>query len=104
MSAMLIAPAAAARQWTKSLGAFLALAGGFGMVAGFLGNALSFWIPKWVGAPALSLPTGPMIVLTAASLSFLSLLFAPQKGLVTRLVQSLSFRLKRRGENILKAL
>jgi manganese/zinc/iron transport system permease protein len=104
MSAMLIAPAAAARQWTKSLATFLLLAALLGMTAAFFGTALSLWIPGWTHAPSLALPTGPMIVLTAAAISFLSLLFAPKQGMVTRLIRLGRFRLRRRQENILKSL
>ncbi|NGX37419.1 MAG: Manganese transport system membrane protein MntB [Chlamydiae bacterium] len=104
MSAMLIAPAVAARQWTKKLGSFFALSGLIGALSGFLGNAFSLWIPKWSGQPHLALPTGPMIVLTAAALALFSLLFAPQKGFVTRMLRITRFRIRCKQENLLKAL
>lgn len=104
MSGMLIAPAAAARQWVRRLGPFFALAGLLGMGAGFLGNVLSVMIPKWVGQPNLPLPTGPMIVLSATAMALFSLFFAPQKGLVTRLVRIGSFQLRTASENVVKAL
>ena len=104
MSAMLIAPAAGARQWTQKLSTFFILAALLGTLSGFLGNAFSVWIPKWVDEPHLSLPTGPMIVLTASSLCLFSLLFAPKKGYVTRMLRLARFRIRCRQENLLKAL
>lgn len=74
MSAMLVAPAAAARQWTHRLGRMTALAAFFGATAGVTGAVLSATTPR--------LPTGPAIVLCAAALVIVSLLFAPERGLV----------------------
>ncbi len=74
MSAMLIAPAAAARQWTHRLGGMMALAALFGALSGVAGAVVS--------ATAERLPTGPTIVLCAALFVVLSLLFAPERGLV----------------------
>lgn len=74
MSAMLVAPAAAARQWTDRLGVMVALSGLFGASAGVVGTLLS-------GAVA-RLPTGPMIVVCISVLAFASLLLAPRRGLV----------------------
>ena len=104
MSAMLIAPAVAARQWTKNLGSFLALSGLIGALSGFLGNAFSLWIPKWSGQPHLSLPTGPMIVLTAAAIALFSLLFAPSQGFITRMLRITRFQIRCAQENLLKSL
>ncbi len=104
MSAMLIAPAAAARQWTRKLSSFFVLSAFIGMLSGFLGNVFSISIPKWVGEPRLPLPTGPMIVLSAAGICFLSLLFAPRTGYITRLLRATRFRVRCMQENILKAL
>lgn len=73
MSAMIIAPAAAARQWTDRLGRLVLLAGLFGAVSGLSGAVLSSMIPR--------LPTGPTIVLCMTALMLLSLAFAPNRGL-----------------------
>lgn len=100
ISAMLVAPAVAARQWTNRLSHFLALSGVLGMVAGFLGSALSLWI----GRDNLALPTGPMIVLAATALALFSLLFAPKRGALFRLIRSRRFGLLCKQENALKAL
>lgn len=104
MSGMLIAPAAAARQWSKKLSSFFIISALIGMVSGFLGNAFSVLIPKWVGQPRLPLATGPMIILVATALCLFSLLFAPQRGYFTRKLRITCFRLRCREENILKAL
>ena len=79
MSAMIIAPAAAARQWTDRLGRMIMLSGLFGAVAG-VGGAV-------VSSTMASLPTGPTIVLIISGIVFLSLLFAPNRGLVFRRVR-----------------
>jgi manganese/zinc/iron transport system permease protein len=77
MSAMLVAPAVAARQWTDRLGVMTLLAGLFGAAAGVVGAVLS--------AEASRLPTGPTIVLCATAIVLVSLLVAPRRGLVWRL-------------------
>jgi manganese/zinc/iron transport system permease protein len=94
---MLIAPPAAARQWTQKFSSFLVLSAILGMVSGFLGNALSVWL-------SLPLPTGPTIVLVATTLCLLSLFFAPRRGFVPRLIRIIQFRLRSEQENLLKAL
>ena len=74
MTALLIAPAVAARQWTNVLGRLVPLAGVFGAVAGAGGTVashlLSYQFPK-----AGSVPTGPTIVLCATAIVLLSLAF-----------------------------
>src|SRR5690606_9466594 len=57
MVAMLIAPAAAARQWTDRLGTMLMLSAGFGAASGAAGAILS--------STGARVPTGPLIVLAA---------------------------------------
>lgn len=74
MSAMLIAPAAAARQWTDRLGLMVLLAGLFGAVAGVAGATIS--------ATARGLSTGPTIVLCIGAITLFSLFLAPNRGLV----------------------
>jgi len=79
MSAMIIAPAAAARQWTDRLGLMIFLAGIFGAFSGVGGALTSSLIP--------ALPTGPTIVLVVSAIVLISLLFAPNRGLVFRRVR-----------------
>ena len=73
MSAMVVAPAAAARQWTDRMGGMVALAGGFGALAGVSGAVVS--------SSAQHVPTGPTIVLCLTVLVAFSLCFAPARGL-----------------------
>jgi len=74
MSAMVIAPAAAARQWTDRLSVMVGLSAFFGAFSGVVGALLSSYISN--------LPTGPTIVLVISSIVFISLAFAPNRGLI----------------------
>lgn len=79
MSAMLLAPAAAARQWTDKLGLMVLLAAIFGAVSGLAGTAVS--------ASAPNTPTGPVVVLGAIVLVAVSFIFSPNRGLLFRQVR-----------------
>jgi manganese/zinc/iron transport system permease protein len=74
MAAMVIGPAAAARQWTDRLGVMILLAALFGAASGVAGAVLS--------VTDAALPTGPMVVLSLTAIVVASLLFAPARGLV----------------------
>ncbi|MBN2227138.1 MAG: metal ABC transporter permease [candidate division Zixibacteria bacterium] len=76
MSAMIVAPASAARQWTDRLGGMVLLSGLFGVMAGVSGAVISSLTAK--------LPTGPTIVLCISVIVIVSILFAPNRGLVMR--------------------
>ncbi len=108
MSAMLIAPAAAARQYTHRLSYMLILAGLFGLISGLLGNVISSEFTSYLSlkypTERLSLPTGPMIVLVASLICVFSLLFAPERGLCTRLARIAYFRSRCLRENLLKTM
>ncbi len=108
MSAMLIAPAAAARQYTNNFHIMLLLAGLFGVISGFFGNYISVELSQYLAirypGSRLAMPTGPTIVLVASSICFLSLLFAPGRGLLLRLMRVTYFRHRCIRENILKTL
>lgn len=75
MTALLVAPAAAARQWTNRLGGVVLLAGAFGALAGAGGTVIG-------DTAGRNVPTGPTIVLTATALVAVSLLFGTARGLV----------------------
>ncbi|MBL4644055.1 MAG: metal ABC transporter permease [Flavobacteriaceae bacterium] len=79
MSAMLLAPAAAARQWTNSLGIMVVLAAFFGATSGVIGTAIS--------ASQNNLSTGPVIVLVAAAFVVFSFIFSPSRGLLFRQIR-----------------
>lgn len=101
MSAMLIAPAAAARQCTSHLKTMFALAGLFGLLSAGIGTYLANEISLRMG---IGLPTGPMIVVVASSICVLALLFAPERGLIIRFFRILQFRSNCLNENLLKNL
>lgn len=82
MSAMIIAPAVAARQWTNRLGIMVILGAAFGAVSGVSGAFLSSSISH--------LPTGPTIVLCISGIVLVSLLFAPNRGIVWRYLRNRS--------------
>ena len=86
MSALIVAPASAARQWSDRLGRVTLLAALFGATAGFIGTLLSHSL-TWERAAdgrMLSVPTGPTIVLVATALTLVSRVIAP-RGVVWRL-------------------
>lgn len=74
MTAMVIAPGAAARQWCGSLLGMVLLSAVLGALAGVVGGLISAL------APGLS--TGPVIVLTATLIALVSLMIAPHRGLI----------------------
>lgn len=74
MSAMIVAPGVAARQWTNRLGVMVLLSALFGAVAGVTGALVS--------STALNVPTGPVIVLSMTAIVMISLLFAPERGIL----------------------
>lgn len=108
MSAMLIAPAVAARQFTNRLSMLFLLSAAFGMTSGFFGNYFSVYfthvLAQQFPAARIVLPTGPMIVLVATAICILALLLAPERGLLVRLLRIGRFRYRSHCENILKAM
>lgn len=74
MSAMLVAPAVAARQWTDKFSVMMFLAACFGALAGVSGTIIS--------STASRIPTGPTIVLCATVVVGFSIAFASNRGLL----------------------
>ncbi|MGQ3359636.1 MAG: metal ABC transporter permease, partial [Phreatobacter sp.] len=72
--ALVVIPPAAARFWSDRAGTVVAVAAGLGAVSAFTGAALS--------AVLADTPTGPAIVLVAAALFALSLVFGRARGLL----------------------
>ena len=93
MSALLLAPAAAARQWTNSLGMMVFLAAVFGAFSGVFGTAIS--------ASQNNLSTGPVIVLVASVFVLFSFIFSPGRGLLFREIR---FRKNRTDLQLKKTL
>jgi manganese/zinc/iron transport system permease protein len=94
--AALITPAAAARQWTDRLGSMILLAAGIGAAAGVAGSLASALVPR--------LPTGPVIVVVSSGVLIVSLLFAPQRGLLWAMLRERQVARRIRRENLLKDL
>ncbi|MDO6658571.1 metal ABC transporter permease [Anaerobacillus sp. 1_MG-2023] len=76
MAAMLITPAISARYWTDRLDRMVIVAGTIGALSGILGTILS--------SMANRLPTGPVIVIAATVIFLISLVFAPNRGLLSK--------------------
>ncbi len=96
MAAMVIAPAVAARQWSKKLEQMVVLAAFIGAAGGVFGSVLS--------AVRRGLATGPLIVLSISALVVLSLLFAPERGLLWEAAQHLRNRRRLRTQRVLTTL
>jgi manganese/zinc/iron transport system permease protein len=93
MSAMLLAPAAAARQWTNSLSTMVFLAAIFGAFSGVFGTVIS--------ASQNNLSTGPVIVIVAGVFVIISFIFSPSRGL---LFKQIRFMKNRRDLQLYKTL
>lgn len=74
ISAMIISPAVAARQWTDKLSVMAILSGIFGGFAGLTGTLVSI--------TESNLPTGPVIVLIISLIVIFSILFSPKRGII----------------------
>lgn len=76
VTALVVIPPVAARQWTDRVPSMLLLSGAIGLVAAVGGVAASALVPR--------LATGPTIVLVAAALFAVSFFFAPERGWLAR--------------------
>ena len=96
MVAMIIAPAAAARQWARRLEGMVVLAALFGAVSGVVGALVS--------ASVRGLSTGPVIVLVASAIVVVSLLMAPGRGVLWSLAHAFTQRRSLRAHRVLTDL
>ncbi len=96
MSAMVVAPAAAARQWTDRLGVMVILSALFGAVAGVSGALIS--------SSTARIPTGPTIVLCISAIVLVSMTLAPNRGLVWNWIRHQRNRRQLRVEMVLDDL
>ncbi|SFL87569.1 metal ABC transporter permease [Salibacterium qingdaonense] len=96
MSALIITPAIAARYWTDRLGVMVILASVIGAFSGVTGTLIS--------AVDGGIPTGPVVVLTATVIFFLSFLFAPKRGKLAQVLAHRQFRRRWKKQQALKAL
>jgi hypothetical protein len=93
MSAMLIAPAVGARQWTDRFSVMVGLAVLFAVASGLMG-VLASSLRAYVA-------TGPVIALYVSALALASLAVAPGRGLVWRVVQRQGLRRRFRLDTLL---
>ncbi|MBZ0282977.1 MAG: metal ABC transporter permease [Anaerolineae bacterium] len=96
MSAMIVAPGVAARQWTDRLGVMVVVSGVFGALAGVSGALIS--------SLERGLPTGPVIVLAISVLTLGSLLFAPNRGVIWERIRARRNRRQLRATAVLETL
>ena len=96
MAAMVIAPPAAARQWVRSLGGMVALSAAFGILSGVAGAIVS--------TTTSGLATGPVVVLAASAIALVSLVIAPERGLLSERLRARRLRAHLRGAAVLDVL
>ena len=80
MVSMLIAPAAAARQWTSNLKNMIILSAIFGGLSGIIGSMIS--------STTEGMSTGPVIVITITSILGISLIFSPKQGYLFKYIRN----------------
>ncbi len=80
--ALLVFPPATARLWTDRIHIMVVLSGVFGVIACAGGVLLSTLTPRAIAPEGL--PTGPLVVITAAVVFLISCLLAPTHGLIGR--------------------
>lgn len=95
MAALIILPGAAARFWTERLGRMMVISAAIGAATGVVGT--------WASAGG-GLPAGPIIVVCGATLFLFSVVFAPRRGLLSRLIHTWRLRRKTARENLLRTL
>jgi len=96
MAAILLTPMAAARFWSNQLPHTLIIASLLGAISAIISTQISYLAP--------AMPTGPWMVVSLSTLFILSLLFAPQRGLLKRYSEYNQLRKKVAEENILRTL
>lgn len=74
ISALLIGPSIAARQWSNRLSVVMILAAVIGFLSGVAGTFIS--------SVGTQIPTGPSIVVVLSLIVFFSLFFAPKRGIL----------------------
>ncbi len=93
---LLITPSAAARFWSNDLRVVLVLSAVIGAVSAVIGTAISALTPQ--------LPTGPVIVITAALAFAVSATFAPRRGILSRYMVFKALQGTIRRQNLLRAI
>ena len=91
ISAMIISPAVAARQWTDKLSIMVILSAIFGGISGLLGTLISI--------SENNLPTGPIIVIIISIIVVTSILFSNKRGIIFKIIRN-----KKRKKEFIKKL
>lgn len=94
--ALLIIPPAGARFWTEKLKAMMVGSALIGGLSGYLGSAASALLPR--------LPAGAVIVLIAGVIFFISFLFAPARGVLSRFIAQIRMTLRIAEDHVLREL
>lgn len=76
ITALLVGPSVAARQWSNKLLFVMGLAGAIGFISGISGTFIS--------SLGRQIPTGPSIVVVLSIFVLISLFFAPGRGIIAR--------------------
>ncbi len=96
VAAMVLTPAAASRFWSNSLLRMFYVSALFGSISGALGAYISYLSP--------AMPTGPWMVVVASFIFFISAVFAPRHGYLSRILGRIRLKTQTREENILRTL
>lgn len=94
--AFLITPAAAARFWSEHLKTMVLLAALIGAVSGWLGASISALLPK--------MPAGAVIVLVAAGIFLVSMIFGTARGILKRTLNQRALRRKVGRQHLLRSI
>lgn len=94
--ALLVIPAAAARFWTERMAAMVWIAAVLGATSSMLGAAVSALFPR--------LPSGAMIVIVAAIVFGLSMIFGSARGVLPRWIRHRRLQRKVGRQNLLRAM
>jgi manganese/zinc/iron transport system permease protein len=94
--AFLITPAAAARFWTENLKRMLLLSGIIGAISGWLGSSISALLPR--------LPAGAVIVVVAAEIFLVSMIFGSSRGVLLRMLARRRLNRKVGRQHLLRAV
>ncbi|CAM3139496.1 metal ABC transporter permease [Streptobacillus felis] len=84
MTAMMVSPVVAAKQWSNKLNIVVIISAVFGAISGFVGSLVS--------SLNSTLPTGPIIVVVLSIFVIFSLLFSSKKGIIYRYIRKIKFR------------
>ena len=96
MAAMLIIPPVTARLWTHRILGMIFISAFVGAISGAFGTYLSFLAPK--------MPSGPLTVLAGTTIFLISLLIAPERGMITRFITWRKMVNQTLSGNILRAI